>query len=106
MKYKKITLLLAGCLVSMPSLATDEIEKLQMGRELFTEGRCMACHASRPFASETSRIKNYPALNMMVETCNTNLGLGWFPDEVEAVSYFLNRHYYKLPIPVMAEEQE
>ncbi|SIN91464.1 hypothetical protein SAMN05443662_0964 [Sulfurivirga caldicuralii] len=104
MKPIKITLLLAGCITSLPILAETTSEKLQMGRAFFNEGNCMACHASRPFASETSRIKNYPALNTMVETCNTNLGLGWFPDEVEAVSHFLNTHYYKLPNPALANE--
>jgi len=106
MKIKKTTLLLAGSLISTSLPAADEVEKLQMGRELFRQGNCMACHASRPFASESSRIKSYPALNTMVETCNTNLGLGWFPDEVEAVSYFLNRHYYHLPIPAPTDKQQ
>ncbi len=96
---------LLGCILNPCAWASAEAEKLQMGRALFTQGRCMVCHASRPFASASSRIKTYSTLTTMVETCNTNLGLGWFPDEVEAVSYFLNKHYYKLPIPALAEEE-
>ena len=81
------------------TLCATASEKIRMGESLFNEGRCMACHTNRPFNSENARVHNFRSLTTMVEACNTNLGLGWFPEEVEAVSHFLNHHHYKFPTP-------
>jgi len=87
---------LVSVLLSSMAMASETI---RMGESLFQEGRCMACHTNRPFNGEHSRINSFKSLTTMVESCNTNLGLGWFPDEVEAVSHFLNHHHYKFPLP-------
>ncbi len=81
------------------ALCATASEKIRMGESLFNEGRCMSCHTNRPFNAENSRVNSFKSLTTMVEACNTNLGLGWFPDEVEAVSHFLNHHHYKFPVP-------
>jgi len=35
-------------------------------------------------------------LGTSVENCNTQLGTGWFPEDVQAVTKYLNATYYKL----------
>ena len=54
------------------------------------------CHTDtlRPFGSEHSKLDSFPALKAQVEACNTNLGTGWFPEEVEAAAHYLNQKYY------------
>lgn len=91
-----ITLSLIGILISPLTLAS---EKIRAGAELFQEGRCITCHQSKPFNAQQTKLSSFKSLNTMVEACNTNLGLGWFPDEVEAVSHYLNHHHYRFPTP-------
>ncbi|HID00414.1 MAG TPA: cytochrome c [Piscirickettsiaceae bacterium] len=84
-----------GMLLSTQTLASETI---QMGKSLFEEAKCMACHTNRPFNGDNSRVSDFKSLSTMVEACNTNLGVGWFPEEVEAVAHYLNHHYYKFPV--------
>ena len=40
------------------------------------------------------RINTSSALMTMVEACNTDLGLGLFPEDVAAIAAVLNREHY------------
>ncbi|WP_294947689.1 hypothetical protein [Sulfurivirga sp.] len=99
-------LLLTGLIGTASVAAADRAEMIEDGRLLFEEGRCMACHQYRPFDRGSTRLKGFPSLMTMVETCNTNLGLGWFPDEVEAVSHYLNQRFYGFEVITTANEAE
>ena len=41
------------------------------------------------------RINTAAFLRGMVEQCNTQLNMGMFPEEVDAVAAVINRNYYK-----------
>lgn len=75
---------------------------LALGHKLLNEHRCSACHARRVggdgndiYKRPGSKVTNAALLRGMVEYCNTELGLGMFPEEVTAVSAVLNRDFYR-----------
>ncbi len=74
---------------------------LALGEQLIVEHKCQACHVKRvggdgsSIYSPVGRIRNAGALLAMVESCNTEMGFGMFPDEVAAVAAVLNRDHYE-----------
>jgi len=74
---------------------------LAAGEKLIAENKCNECHIRRVGGDGSSIYKpqgriNTPAfLRGMVEYCNTQLNLGFFPEEVTAVAAVLNRDHYK-----------
>lgn len=91
------------CLTSaaqaQPAIFKDADYKL--GEQLIAANRCTACHQRREGGDGSSIYKpqgriNSPAfLRGMVEYCNTELNLGFFPEDVTAVAAVLNRDHYK-----------
>ena len=71
--------------------------RFHQGQQLVKDANCMRCHTdtSRPFGPEYTKLGSFSALKAQVEACNTNLGTGWFPEEVEAAAYYLNKKYYR-----------
>jgi hypothetical protein len=74
---------------------------LKLGEKLILENKCVACHASKvpgdgsAIYKPMGRINTAGYLRGMVEQCNTELNMGMFPDEVNAVAAVLNRDHYK-----------
>jgi len=62
------------------------------GKVLMQEANCAKCHTSLGF--HPSKTPTYPALVKRVNFCNNNLNTGWFEDEIETVSDYLNKTYY------------
>ena len=90
---------------SLPALAEPDIFRgadLKLGQQLMAEHNCAACHTRRVGGDGSAIYKpqgriNTPAfLRGMVEQCNTELNLGMFPEDVNAVAAVLNRDHYKL----------
>ena len=74
---------------------------LPLGEKLLREHRCAECHIRRVGGDGTAiyrpkgRINTPGALRGMVETCNLELNLTLFPDEVTSISAVLNRDHYR-----------
>ena len=74
---------------------------LKVGEQLMAEHKCAACHVRRvggdgsAIYNPKGRINTPAFLRGMVEQCNTELNLGMFPEEVNAVAAVLNRDHYK-----------
>jgi hypothetical protein len=74
---------------------------LALGEKLIRENRCVQCHQGKVGGDGSSiyrpgrRITTPGLLRGMVEQCNTELGLGMFPEEVSAVAAVLNRDHYR-----------
>jgi hypothetical protein len=74
---------------------------LPLGEKLLREHRCAECHIRRVGGDGTAiyrpkgRINTPVALRGMVETCNLELNLTLFPDEVTSISAVLNRDHYR-----------
>lgn len=74
---------------------------LKLGQKLIDDNKCVECHASKvpgdgsAIYKPKGRISTAGMLRGMVEQCNTELNMGMFPEEVDAVSAVLNKDYYK-----------
>jgi hypothetical protein len=74
---------------------------LPLGEKLLREHRCAECHSRKVGGDGTAiyrpkgRINTPGALRGMVETCNLELNLALFPDEVTSISAVLNRDHYR-----------
>ena len=74
---------------------------LPLGEKLITENKCNECHIRRVGGDGNSmykpagRINTAGLLRGMVEYCNTELNLGFFPEDTNAVAAFLNLKHYK-----------
>ena len=74
---------------------------LKLGEQLVVEHKCAACHTRRvggdgsDVYNPQGRINTPAFLRGMVESCNTELNLGMFPEDVNAVAAVLNRDHYK-----------
>jgi hypothetical protein len=74
---------------------------LALGSKLIAENRCVACHQQKVGGDGSAiyrpagKINTAGYLRGMVENCNTELNLGFFPEEVTAVAAVLNRDHYK-----------
>ena len=90
--------------VASAAQAQPEIFKgadLALGAKLIAENKCAECHIRRVGGDGSAiyrpqgRINTPGFLRGMVEQCNTELNLGFFPEEVNAVAAVLNRDHYK-----------
>lgn len=100
---RTLLLTLAAFLVGVAH-AQPEIFKgadLALGAKLISESKCAECHIRRVGGDGSGiyrpqgRINTPGFLRGMVEQCNTELNLGFFPEEVNAVAAVLNRDHYK-----------
>jgi hypothetical protein len=92
-------LLLSSSAFAQPALFKDA--DLKLGAQLIAQNKCDSCHQNRVGGNGSAiykpqgRINTPGSLRGMVEQCNTELNLGFFPEEVTAVAAVLNRDHYK-----------
>lgn len=74
---------------------------LKLGERLITENKCVVCHIQRiggdgsAIYKPAGRVNAPGVLRGMVESCNTELNIGLFPDEVNSIAAVLNRDHYR-----------
>ncbi|MDO8714578.1 MAG: hypothetical protein Q7K13_08915 [Polynucleobacter sp.] len=83
----------------LPALFKDA--DLKLGERLIVESKCSACHMEKvggdgsAIYKPAGRVNAPGVLRGMVESCNTELNLGLFPEEVTAIAAVLNRDHYR-----------
>ncbi|MFM1980222.1 MAG: hypothetical protein RLZ68_1487 [Pseudomonadota bacterium] len=88
-----------AAVAQVPSIYQDA--DLKLGEKLIAENKCVACHARNVGGDGSAiyrpagKINTAGYLRGMVESCNMQLNLGLFPEEVTAVAAVLNRDHYK-----------
>lgn len=83
---------LCGMFSLIPSLALAEFER---GQALY-ENHCRFCHESWAHTRGGSRVTSMTSLRQRVAAWSTHSGLGWGKEEIDDVTDYLNRHFYKL----------
>jgi hypothetical protein len=74
---------------------------LKLGEKLIADNKCTACHQRNVGGDGSAiyrpqgKVNSLGSLRGMVEACNQQLNLGFFPDEVTSVSAVLNRDHYR-----------
>ena len=74
----------------VPDQAVTEID----GKAIH-EKACTRCHNSAVYTRTDRKITSLDALEKRVRGCNANTGANLFPQELKAVTQFLNGAYYK-----------
>ena len=70
----------------------------QRGLALY-ESRCSTCHAESVHGRKNRVAKDFDAVRGWVARWSDNLRLGWSAEEIEDVTAYLNRKYYRYPCP-------
>ncbi len=83
---------LCGVLSLVPPPAAAEFER---GQALY-ENHCRFCHESWAHTRGGSRVTSVSSLRQRVAAWSTHSGLGWGSEEIDDVTDYLNRHFYKL----------
>ncbi|MEI8170320.1 MAG: c-type cytochrome [Rhodoferax sp.] len=90
---------MSGAWSQAPSIFQEA--DIKLGERLLAENNCATCHQKNVGGDGSAiyrpagRINSPSALVSMVETCNTQLNLTLFPDEVTSMAAVLNRDYYR-----------
>jgi hypothetical protein len=101
---KKLALLLLMASAGLANAQQHALFKdadLKAGEKLIAENQCNECHIRRvggdgsTIYNPKGRINTAGALRGMVEYCNTELNLGFFPEDTNAVAAVLNKRHYK-----------
>ena len=58
------------------------------------EKACTSCHGSEVYTREDRKMQSLDNLRSQVARCNANTRAGWFDDEMNSVTEFLNDSYY------------
>lgn len=98
-----VAIVLSGAL-AVPVMAADpesgkelygdvEIERTIRGIE-YTDANCETCHEASFYSRADRKVTTYAKLEAFVEGCNTNLDVGWFPEDVSDVAAYLNKEFY------------
>lgn len=99
---------LLACAFVLPFWAQAQVPELYqgadlaLGERLIRESQCVACHQKKvggdgsAIYQPAGRINTAGLLRGMVEQCNTELNLGFFPEEVTSIAAVLSRDHYHL----------
>ncbi len=83
--------LLLGSLVSTPGVLGASPER---GESLYLN-HCLSCHESTAHIRENRRAMTRAEVRRWVARWSVQLELGWGPNEVDDVTAYLNRTYYR-----------
>ena len=93
-----------GLCASAQAQAIPELYKgadLKLGEKLIADHKCAACHQRNVGGDGSAiyrpagKVNTLGALRGMVEACDQQLNLGFFPEEVNSISAVLNRDHYR-----------
>ena len=100
-KFLVWVVLLSASTVHAQQHALFKEADFKAGEKLIAENQCNECHTRRvggdgsAIYNPKGRINTAGALRGMVEYCNTELNLGFFPEDTNAVAAVLNQRHYK-----------
>lgn len=86
--------LVAGAVVPVAAGAAD----LERGRMLH-ENHCRMCHESIAYKRGDRIANTYAQVKEQVARWQSNTGLNWSAADIDSVTAFVVKTYYKLPVP-------
>ncbi|MGM0553752.1 MAG: c-type cytochrome [Pseudomonadota bacterium] len=97
---RQITAGMAVLTLSFGGIGAAQADDVRKGQELHNNN-CISCHAdmmggdgSDLYTRDNRMVGSHDELVSQVNTCNTQLGMNWFDDEIAAVVAYLNAEYY------------
>jgi len=91
MKTSLLIIITTGLAITSGSLPAVDINH---GKSLL-QNNCVKCHDDSIYTREGRRVTTLNGLHQQVQRCDTNLNLSWFPEDVDAVTEYLNTTFYK-----------
>ncbi len=88
--------LLVLALVTAPGAHAADPDR---GRMLL-DTHCVSCHDSRVYKRDSKLGTNYEEIRKQVVRWETNTSLKWNDSDIDAVTTYLARTFYKVPCPV------
>ena len=88
----RVSTFLFLCLLMAP-LVTIQAEDINVGKELHQEN-CLECHKSELCERTDRTVKTLKHLRSQVLFCAVNNDVGWFDEEIDDVTAYLNTFYY------------
>jgi len=80
-----------------PAVFADNHAEVSPGQQLH-QNNCTRCHDAQVYTRNNRKVTDYAALKNRVTQCDSNLGLGLFPEDVQAITDHLNQlHYHFTP---------
>ena len=80
------------CLLMAPLVAI-KAEDINVGKELHQDN-CLRCHKSEIYERPDRTVKTLKHLRSQVLFCAVNNDVGWFDEEIDDVTAYLNTFYY------------
>lgn len=74
-------------------------EDLARGQSIY-ETRCIGCHGTSVHNRASRKATDFAGVRAAVARFAGEVGGAWQPDEIDDVSAYLNRLYYRYPCPV------
>ena len=90
---KKTLLVTITLFLGIAATATQAAD-IKKGKTLQQEN-CMRCHDDGMYTRENRFIKDLTGLRAQVQRCESTLDLTWFDEDVDAVTNYLNKEFYK-----------
>jgi cytochrome c553 len=78
--------LAAAPLLAAPAEASNAAE--------LVDQNCVKCHGTEVYTRSDRKVTTLDGLKRQVNRCETSLQLQWFPEDVAAVTDYLNQQYY------------
>lgn len=89
---KKAIALAAGLLFSM--FIQTSAADIAHGKTLHA-ANCVGCHQQEVYTRKDRRITSLDSLRGQVARCEANLNLKMFPEDIDAITDYLNASYYQ-----------
>ena len=68
---------------------------VQNGKKLYDEAKCQKCHIESDYTSDERKVYDYARLKWRVQRCDFTMNAGWFEEDIDDVTEYLNDSYYK-----------
>ena len=89
-----IAVIMVSCTTGNDTQKEITITEKVDGKLLHKES-CSKCHDSSVYTKADRKIKSLDSLEKRVRGCDANIGSNLEPEELKAISTFLNSEYYK-----------
>ena len=83
---------------AVPAVAADAAGDEARGQALY-EARCGGCHEKSVHGRRNRAATDFISVRGYVDSWQREVGAAWRDDEIDVVTRYLNRRYYRYPCP-------
>ena len=90
---KRIAVVLAASMAAASSFAADDAAKT------LHDTYCIMCHDTQVYTRDSRMARDYDGIREQVDRWQTNLSLNWSQNEIDLMTTWLAKRYYKVSCP-------